>query len=303
MVTRTHQFALAAAWGLLGTLAWAEVQAPALVNDPATSVQIGTYTVMIRTGADQALCRQVLQAIAEAGEDAINQCVPHPQRPETLAMLKPYTGLNWAVIREHLSPDFSVPDWQKRDLSDPHWHAEAMFLNTLLNLTWENTPVSQYYSDAEIRLMTDQYARDGTLPFDDGYDHKVAMTLNPGIAFYQAEFEFRGYSQTISRFKFEAFMNRPRSFLCEPEDEYPEISPIFFIEPTKPEAGIVVRESGMSSSTSFSEVLTFGDELYYMRNPDRFLVFERNLPYPETDPATGWGHLKACEIEVLRNGA
>jgi hypothetical protein len=283
----------------------------ARAEDLAASIRIGSYTVTIKEGSDQPLCKTVLQTIKEVGEPAVSQCVPqgiwNEENPNARDPRKPFTGLNWAVIRSHLPPTVLVPDWQERNLSDPQWRAEATFLNTLLHLRDENanTWVSRLYSDAEIRQMTEQFMRDGTLPFDDGYDHSGQILLPRGLVFYQAEFEFREYQQIISRFVYNSFRpNGPRLYQCEPKDEYPEQSPIFFLEPNALEAGIVVGESfGTGANSTRSDLLKFDNELYHIRNPTRFLIFEKNLAYPEDDPVTGWGHNETCVIEILPNGA
>lgn len=93
------------------------------------------------------------------------------------------------------------------------------------------------------------------------------------------------------------------SFDCEPQKEYHEFSPIFFIEPNAPEAGIIVNKSGVMKNKSNADILTFNEELYHMRNPNRFLAFERNLPFPETDPVNRSGYVDACLIEILPNGS
>ena len=106
------------------------------------------------------------------------------------------------------------------------------------------------------------------------------------------------FAITISRFAYESPYDA-----CNPEKEYQEYSPIFFVEPNTPEVGIVVNESGSTSANvSNTDILTYDGELYHVYNRDRFLIFERNLPYPETDPATGWGNIDACTIEILPNG-
>jgi hypothetical protein len=283
----------------------------ARAEDLAASIRIGSYTVTIKEGSDQPLCKTVLQTIKEVGEPAVSQCVPqgiwNEENPNARDPRKPFTGLNWAVIRSHLPPTVSVPDWRERNLNDPQWRAEATFLNALLHLRDENanTWVSRLYPDTEIRQMTEHFMQDGTLPFDDGYDHTGQILLPQGLALYQSDFEFPGYQQRISRFVYNSFRpNGPRLYQCEPKDEYPEHSPVFFIEPNAPKAGIVVTEEfGTGANVTSSDLLTLDDELYYMRSPNRHLVFSRALPFPETDPATGWGHIETCTIEVLLNGA
>ena len=266
----------------------------------AQSISVGGHTIVVKEGPEFELCARVLEAIEQVGEDAIGQCNVSEHGVSSSPSLAGahYYYLRWALIRDALPPDIAVPDWQERYLSDPEWYAEAAFLTALTSLWYYESYASSVFTDAEIRQVVDQYLRDGTQPYDDDNDHGNEILPREDRRYYQAEFEFREYQQTISRFATER-----RTWQCEPEKEYQAHNPIFFVEPNTPEVGIVVNKSGSTfANGSRTDVLTYDGELYHMRNPTRGLVFERNLPYPETDPATGWGIIDACFIEILPNG-
>lgn len=265
----------------------------------AQSIEVGGHTIVIKEGPEFPLCERVLDAIKKVGEDAIGQCRPSEASLSELN-LRDATHFypRWELIRDALPPELNVPDWQERYLSDPEWYAEAAFLQSLLYLWQDDMWVARIYSDAEIRQMVEQYLQEGTLPYYDGLDHRSQIIPSPDRRYYQADFAFRGYSQTISR-----FAHADTVFQCSSNKDYNQYSPVFFIEPNTPEVGIVVNETGLLSTTSNADILTYNGELYHMRNPNRFLVFERNLPFPETDADTRMGYSDACIIEILPNGS
>ena len=265
----------------------------------AQSIEVGGHTIVIKDGPEFALCERVLEVIEQVGEAAIGQCRPSELGISELNLRDAtHFYLRWSLIRDALPPDFAVPDWQERYLSDPEWYAEAAFLTAQITLWYDEMYAARIFSDAEIRQIVEQYLRDGTLPYEDGRDHARQILPSKERRYFQADFAFRDLRQTISRFG-----NEDSIFDCEPQKEYHEFSSIFFIEPSAPEAGIIVNKSGVMTNKSNADILTFNEELYHMRNPNRFLAFERDLPFPETDPVTRLGYVDACLIEILPNGS
>ena len=164
----------------------------------AQSISVGGHTIVVKEGPEFELCARVLEVIEQVGEDAIGQCRPSEYGLSELNLRDvPHYYLRWSLIRDALPPDIAVPDWQERYLSDPEWYAEAAFLKALTSLWYDDVYVSRFFSDAEVRQMVDQYLRDGTLPYDDGRDHRYQILPPQDLRYFQAEFAFRDYHQPL----------------------------------------------------------------------------------------------------------
>lgn len=254
----------------------------------AQSIEVGPFTVAIVEGPETELCELVLHAIEIVDEASLGRCVPTEHWPfEFRDYRRPYNFLNWEFIRDELPQEVTVPDWQQRDLSDPHWRAEAMFAYAVYNLRNGENWVADRVSDQAVREMVEQYIEDGTLPYKDGRDHRNEIEFPPNTKFWQAEVNFRGSYQTVNRLD----TYRSDRYICTPRLSYYEDDTLQFIEPG-------IRTRGLIT-TGNADFVFFDDKVYYLRTPKRYLVFDELLPTQPSDLTGGNDKKIACIIEIL----
>jgi hypothetical protein len=170
------------------------VMAVALASLPAKADGQGVSFVLSH-GAGLPVCETLLSAALAAPEDTARQCdLPDPG----VAQSVPGTFIDWPVLRSHLGPEVTKPDWRVLDLTKPEHLEMALFALGVADASVLDASRSsgvqrwtEVKTDAEIRALIKRYILEG------GLSKKLLafeqdLQIKPEHTFYEAELDFAG---------------------------------------------------------------------------------------------------------------
>lgn len=221
------------------------------------------------TGAGLPVCEALLAAALAAPPETARQCdLSDPGVPNDA----PATFIDWALLGNHLGPDFAAPQWRALDLSRPDHLERALFaLGVTYASVLDNSRSSgirrwtDVMTDAEIRTLIQRYIAEGGLP-KKLLAFEQDLQIEPEHRFYEAELRDGGFGTAA------ILMNHTPVGL----------PPICFDKSTQALRQIILSPqpnlgSDRAQSLALDDVLVFDGQLYGVGYMDRKRSF-----YPDT---------------------
>lgn len=240
-------------------------------------------------GAGLPVCEALLSAALAALPEAARQC---DLSDPGVANDAPGTFIDWALLQNHLGPDFATPQWRALDLSRPDQLERALFaLGVTYASVLDNSRSSgirrwtEVMTDAEIRTLIQRYIAEGGLP-KQLLAFAQDLQIDPQHSFYEAELRDGGFGTAA------ILMNHTPVGL----------PPICFDQSTQALLQIIVSPqpnlgSDRAQSVALDDVLVFDGQLYGVGYMDRKRSFYPDTVrlWPLVDGALA-GATPACEL-------